>query len=230
MEKQTLSNYGWIVVVTLVLAVMLALATPFGTYVGDGVVSIANGFVGASDNAIDEDNIAKLGQKWDEKLNSSDNTENTETTAPDPALNPNNGTEPQDGDTYEYGDYKYTYSTSDGGWSVAVLDKSKTEYGAILESINGQPVTDMSYTFSDCENLTTAPVIPNTVTNMFFTFKYCPLTTAPAIPSSVTNMEATFIGCMGLTGNIEINANPTSYHDCFYDTEKPITLSGSSTL
>ena len=68
MDKQTLSNYGWLVIVTLILAVMLALATPFGTYVGDGVVSVANGFVGASDEAIDEDNIAINQNKWEEKM------------------------------------------------------------------------------------------------------------------------------------------------------------------
>ena len=68
MDKQTLSNYGWLTIVTLILAVMLALATPFGTYVGDAVVSVANGFVGASDAAIDEDNIATNEDKWDSKF------------------------------------------------------------------------------------------------------------------------------------------------------------------
>ena len=68
MDKQTLSNYGWLVIVTLILAVMLALATPFGTYVGDAVVSVANGFVGASNEAIDEDNIAVNEDKWEEKM------------------------------------------------------------------------------------------------------------------------------------------------------------------
>ena len=68
MDKQTLSNYGWLVIVTLILAVMLALATPFGTYVGDAVVSIANGYVQASNNAIDEDNLQANGEKWDGKF------------------------------------------------------------------------------------------------------------------------------------------------------------------
>lgn len=69
MDKQTLSNYGWLIIVTLILAVMLALATPFGTYVGDAVVSVANGFVGTSDNAIDKNNISSMQNKWEEKLN-----------------------------------------------------------------------------------------------------------------------------------------------------------------
>ena len=68
MDKQTLSNYGWLAIVTLILAVMLALATPFGTYVGDAVVSVANGYVGASNNAMDNDNIGKMEQQWDDKL------------------------------------------------------------------------------------------------------------------------------------------------------------------
>ena len=43
MDKETLSNYGWIVICTLVLAVMIALATPFGEYVKDAVWSTTNG-------------------------------------------------------------------------------------------------------------------------------------------------------------------------------------------
>ena len=64
MDKQTLSNYGWLVVVTLVLAIMLALATPFGSYVGDGVVSVANGFVGTSNDATAEENISQEEVEW----------------------------------------------------------------------------------------------------------------------------------------------------------------------
>ena len=64
MDKQTLSNYGWLVIVTLILAVMLALATPFGTYVGDGVVSVANGFVSTSNNATSNDNIDQNSVEW----------------------------------------------------------------------------------------------------------------------------------------------------------------------
>ena len=43
MDKETLSNYGWIVICTLVLAIMIALATPFGEYIRDGVWSVTNG-------------------------------------------------------------------------------------------------------------------------------------------------------------------------------------------
>ena len=64
MDRQTLSNYGWLVMVTLILAVMLAFATPFGTYVGDGVVSVANGIVGTSNDATAEENISQESVEW----------------------------------------------------------------------------------------------------------------------------------------------------------------------
>jgi hypothetical protein len=43
-------------------------------------------------------------------------------------------------------------------------------------------------------------------------------------------MDRTFIGCTSLTGTIEINANPTSYTNCFDGTTQPIVLTGSSTV
>ena len=64
MDKSTLSNYGWLVIVTLILAIMLAFATPFGTYVGDGVVSVANGIVGTSNDATAEENISQESVEW----------------------------------------------------------------------------------------------------------------------------------------------------------------------
>ena len=44
MDKETLSNYGWIVICVLVLSVMIALATPFGGYVADGFKAAYKGF------------------------------------------------------------------------------------------------------------------------------------------------------------------------------------------
>lgn len=52
MDKETLSNYGWIVICVLVLAVMLALAGPFGTFVADAVKSTTAGLFGVNQNAL----------------------------------------------------------------------------------------------------------------------------------------------------------------------------------
>ena len=52
----------------------------------------------------------------------------------------------------------------------------------------------MIATFEDCTNLTQAPVIPN----------------------SVTDMSRTFLGCTNLTGNIIIKSeNVTNFRSCF---------------
>ena len=42
-------------------------------------------------------------------------------------------------------------------------------------------------------------------------------------------MTKTFYNCTPLTGTIEINANPTNYKNCFYNTVKPIQIYGQST-
>ena len=52
MDKNTLSNYGWIVIAVLVLAVMIALATPFGQYIEQGVRSTTEGLFSTSQNAM----------------------------------------------------------------------------------------------------------------------------------------------------------------------------------
>ena len=77
-------------------------------------------------------------------------------------------------------------------------------------------VTDMGSTFQGCTSLTMAPEIPNSVTYMDHTFARCAnLTTAPEIPNGVTNMEYTFLACTKLQGTIKIDANPTRYDGCF---------------
>lgn len=53
MDKETLSNYGWVVICVLVLVVMIALATPFGKYIAEAVKSTTQGLLGASKNALD---------------------------------------------------------------------------------------------------------------------------------------------------------------------------------
>lgn len=44
MDKETLSNYGWVVICVIVLAIMIALATPFGNFIYNGVAQIVNSF------------------------------------------------------------------------------------------------------------------------------------------------------------------------------------------
>lgn len=52
MDKETLSNYGWIVVLVLILAVLLALATPFGNFIAGAFKATYAGFGMVGDNAL----------------------------------------------------------------------------------------------------------------------------------------------------------------------------------
>ena len=52
MDKETLSNYGWVVICVLVLVVMIALATPFGDYIAKAVKNTTEGLFGASQKAL----------------------------------------------------------------------------------------------------------------------------------------------------------------------------------
>ena len=52
MDKETLSNYGWVVICVLVLVVMIALATPFGKFIADAVKNTTQALFDVSQNAL----------------------------------------------------------------------------------------------------------------------------------------------------------------------------------
>ena len=52
MDKETLSNYGWVVICVLVLVVMIALATPFGKYIAEAVKNTTQSLFGVSKEAL----------------------------------------------------------------------------------------------------------------------------------------------------------------------------------
>ena len=52
MDKQTLSNYGWIAICILVLSVLIAMATPFGKFIEAGVKSTVQGLFDVSDSSM----------------------------------------------------------------------------------------------------------------------------------------------------------------------------------
>ena len=157
-------------------------------------------------------------------------------------------------------DYEISISSDFVASIVVYNDWSKTSYAALptiaeIRAATGETVSeiDLTYCFSGCESLTTAPAIPNGVTNMFGCFRGCinlttaptipntvtdmrgcfqqceSLTTASTIPSSVTAMTYCFYGCTALTGKVTIDANPSTYTNCMAGTQKEIVLTGSST-
>ena len=66
MDKNTLSNYGWIVICILVLSVMIALATPFGNFIAGAIKSTTAGFFSVNQNAMNAGGITIPGQNFDD--------------------------------------------------------------------------------------------------------------------------------------------------------------------
>lgn len=52
MDKETLSHYGWIVILVLILSVLLALATPLGSFIASGIKSTTAGLFNVNQAAI----------------------------------------------------------------------------------------------------------------------------------------------------------------------------------
>lgn len=108
-------------------------------------------------------------------------------------------------DTFTYGDYEYKYnqskygflgggwdtaSSKQKGWGVGVKDKSKTEYGPILHSINGVDIVSVNTTFWRCSKLITAPDLPPRIISANGTFSGCSsLKTAPKLPDKIQTRE-----------------------------------------
>ena len=235
MDKETLSNYGWIVICVLVLSVLIALATPFGSFVSNAVQNTTEGLFKTEQNAMEEGLKAAGVELEDVEFDDVATVDNSNSSlAKDPTLNhagiiPEGATymrgnqveitseefpQIETDDIYLYGDYRYISgrNNNDGSfyWAVYVVDKTKTEYSPILESINGYPVTDVFGLFSCCTNLETAPKIHEGITSLEENFICCSsLITVPKIPVSVKRMSMTFYECTNLTQIIEIPCHIT---------------------
>ena len=212
MDKNTLSSYGWIVILVLVLSVMIALATPFGQFIASGVKSTTQGFFDVQQKAL---GIVGL-NIGNQNFGDTEGGGGSEPVVPGynhdaPELHPNDGTTPTINTVYTTEDYEYCYCAywngsrwqikgDMNGWGVRVLDKTKSEYGPILESINGKPVTYIYSTFSGCSSLINAPVMPRNAVDMTSAFSDCvSLKTIPNIPQGVTTLYNTFKGCRTIT-------------------------------
>lgn len=56
MDKDTLSSYGWILIVTIAMGVFIALSQPIGEYIGQVVTGVGQGMVDVGD-AVDEEKL-----------------------------------------------------------------------------------------------------------------------------------------------------------------------------
>ena len=53
MDKNTLGNYGWVVITVIIISIMIALASPFAVALKGNVVGVTNDFTGRLDDALD---------------------------------------------------------------------------------------------------------------------------------------------------------------------------------
>ena len=227
MDKETLSNYGWIVICTLVLAVMIALATPFGEYIKAGVWSTTNGL---NDTLNKNMEIAGLyndfGYSHEGEIPEGgiyQNPDGDEYDEKDPFP------ETQDGDTYVYGNYKYTMVASDTGWWARAIksDVADTVYSSPLTTINGYNVINLVGAFGGFKTpfkLADDFKIPKTVTRCQRMFANAEgLTELPdnfVIPDNVEMAFGMFEKCINLKklpNNFRFNKNITDLHWFFKD-------------
>ena len=54
MDKETLSQYGWVVICVLVLAIMIAMATPFGTAIKNAITDTVTALDNGADKALSD--------------------------------------------------------------------------------------------------------------------------------------------------------------------------------
>lgn len=52
MDKETLSNYGWVVICVIILAIMITLATPFGNEIKNAVVTAVQKLMDTASGAL----------------------------------------------------------------------------------------------------------------------------------------------------------------------------------
>ena len=80
MDKETLSNYGWVVICVLVLAVMIALATPFGNFIATAVRSTTAGFFNVEKTALNNTGLIVIEDQEFDVPNIDAGAENTKET------------------------------------------------------------------------------------------------------------------------------------------------------
>ncbi len=206
MDKNTLSNYGWIVIAVLVLSVMIALATPFGKYIENGVRSTTAGLFDTSEKAMNVVGMSAGSGNFEDGYTG--DFDKSETVIGFATFDACFG----DDSRWQILDEPITLS-----WDELQLAENGTKYDYDASKISDTDIGD--YAFEDCHNLTSI-TIPDSVTSIGYSvFKNCSGITSITIPDGVTSISRTFDNCYNLT-SVTIPDSVTSigygtFYNCY---------------
>ena len=222
MDKETLSHYGWIVILVLILAVLLALASPFGNFIAEGFKATYVGFFQTGENAL---GIIIPGSetKEDEEQGDAyalilDNTSNAN--EPYPMIFVRTEKEVKIGDSFNsktYGE-KVVLAVYTGfetetynaeymddwlaGSDVPWREKSRDVTCVVFESKISPVSTSMWFAwFENCDDFNMQKLDTSNVINMSHMFYDSGITDASSlnVSNNVTTIESIFENCSNLT-------------------------------
>lgn len=211
MDKETLSKYGWVVIVIIVLVILMGLAAPFGSYVKNGAISALNSFTSVM--ASTENNFLNIdAERLNENhFNSPITNYTVEQINADATMYSIGATKSE----YVIADFNDDYTevvitangeNSDGkmkDWDVSARALMQN-YPNLKAAIIKNGVTRIGQNaFTNCANLTDIS-IANSVTSLGKSaFSNCDTLEEVIIPSGVKMVdEYTFYGCDNLTNVI----------------------------
>jgi hypothetical protein len=212
MDKETLSHYGWIVILVLILAVLLALASPFGNFVAGAIKATTAGFFGVNESALGAVGITIPGQDFEDDGGNGEEM-------PDPKAGcvtfckyyANPGCHEE---VYDHTDACYVEEMNTLTWAEFQLPENGIKYGydasvvsdtAIGSSTPDASKGDIDGAFWDCRYTIVSLVIPDTVTAIDCgAFCNCYVLETVIIPGSVKIIgNDAFSSCYALK-NLEL--------------------------
>lgn len=245
MDKQTLSNYGWIIILVLILSVMLALASPFGLFVSDAVKNSVQGLFDVNSSALSTVGIDIPNANLTTANSSETSYYTIEEIEEDEHLYAIGKTKPEYVVAKFNDDYSEVIITKNGDDSDGMMcdfavwsgngTSPMTTHGNTLETvIIKEGVASIGHggggtsTFNRCKKLTSITLPDSLVYMGDNAFSNCTaLTVAPVIPNSVTSMNGTFMGCTSLTTAPKIPSGVIDMTNTFCGCKNLKTYTGS---
>ena len=138
MDKETLSHYGWIVILVLILAVLLAIASPFGNFVAGAIKATTAGLFNVNESALGAAGITIPGQNFENEGDNGVETPDTKVgsvTFSKYYANPGCHEE-----VYNHTDACYVEEMNTLTWAEFQLPENGTKYGYDASAISDTSV------------------------------------------------------------------------------------------